>query len=126
MQTRRASIQVRIAIAWSSEDDCFIAWSPELGCVRDGATQEEAVEMCKEAIEVRFESWIERGTLEENLLASGYKKRGRDRPARITNWHNETPIHDLPAPSPHLVGLIKQAQEKSVTIRPGGQEARVG
>lgn len=45
-----------IIIYWSSEDDAFIAEVPELaGCKSHGATQEEALENAKQAVQL----WID-------------------------------------------------------------------
>ena len=47
----------RVDIAWSDEDDCYIARVPELpGCVTDGNTIEEAASHAKDAIEVYLET----------------------------------------------------------------------
>ncbi|MCX6271334.1 MAG: type II toxin-antitoxin system HicB family antitoxin [Bacteroidetes bacterium] len=45
-----------IIIHWSKNDDCFIAYIPELsGCMAHGNSQEEALKNAQEAIEL----WIE-------------------------------------------------------------------
>ena len=44
-----------IQIAWSQEDDAFIATVPELpGCAADGVSQEEAIQN----LEVVIDEWI--------------------------------------------------------------------
>lgn len=68
----KVSVEVVIAVAWSEDEECYYAWSPQLGCIRDGESEEKAVSMFMEAVEVRLESWIERNTLEENLYQHGY------------------------------------------------------
>lgn len=71
---RVQKIEVAIAVAWSKSEGVYYAWSPQLRCVRDGKTAEEAVAMCKEALEVLFEGLIERDTLKEYLASHGYKR----------------------------------------------------
>ncbi len=45
-----------IVLYWSNEDNCFIAYAPELsGCMADGETQIEALEN----IQTVIEEWIE-------------------------------------------------------------------
>ena len=73
-ETQRVTIEVAIAVARSEEEGLYYAWSPQLRCVRDGQTPEEAVAMCKEALEVLFESLIERGTLRDYLQSHGYQE----------------------------------------------------
>jgi predicted RNase H-like HicB family nuclease len=65
-------IEIVIAIKRSDEEDCVYAWSPQLRCMRDGDTAEEALALCREALEVLFESLLERGTLEKHLSENGY------------------------------------------------------
>lgn len=65
-------IEVVIAIKHSEEEHCFYAWSPQLSCIRDGNTVEEALALCREALEVLFESLLERGSLDAHLIRHGY------------------------------------------------------
>jgi predicted RNase H-like HicB family nuclease len=65
-------IEIAIAIKRNEEEGCFYAWSPQLRCVRDGDTVEEALALCFEALEVLCESWLERDALEQHLSESGY------------------------------------------------------
>lgn len=47
----------RVDIAWSDDDNCYVARVPELpGCVTDGATIEEAASNATEAIEIFLET----------------------------------------------------------------------
>lgn len=71
---RLIAIEVAIATKYSDEEQCFYALSPQLRCVRDGETAEQALAMCREALEVLFESLIERGTLRQYLLDNGYEE----------------------------------------------------
>ena len=51
-----------IIIYWSTDDDAFVAEVPELpGCITQGDTIEEAIEMAKEAIELYVEELQSRG-----------------------------------------------------------------
>jgi len=68
----RVFIEVAIAIGWSEEEQCFYAWSPQLDCVRDGDSEDEAAMMCREALEVLIEGLIERNTLDTFLTGHGY------------------------------------------------------
>jgi predicted RNase H-like HicB family nuclease len=70
---RVVAIEVAVAVKWHKEEGCYYAWSPQLRCVRDGGSVEEALAMCREALEVLLESLIERGTLNEYLCQHGYK-----------------------------------------------------
>ena len=76
VQTRRGSqssaLEVLITAGWNEDDQCFYAWSPQLGCMRDGETEDEAVAMCLEAIEILVEGLVERGTLAGFLREHGY------------------------------------------------------
>ena len=48
-----------VNIAWSPEDNCFVARVPELkGCVTDGETYEEAARNAQEAIESYVEALV--------------------------------------------------------------------
>jgi predicted RNase H-like HicB family nuclease len=71
---RLISIEIAIVTKYSDEERCFYALSPQLRCVRDGDTAEEAVALCREALEVLFESLIERKTLQAHLLDNGYEE----------------------------------------------------
>jgi predicted RNase H-like HicB family nuclease len=66
------AIEVLLVCAHSAEEDCYYAWSPQLRCVRDGQTPDEALESCMEALDILFESLLERDTLHGHLAAHGY------------------------------------------------------
>ncbi len=54
--------EYKVEIAFSPEDDSFVARIPELpGCVTHGDSQQEALKMAYEAIEVYLESLIDAG-----------------------------------------------------------------
>ena len=58
MKARKAASDIRyqIILAWSTEDDAFIAQVPELpGCMADGATYQEALANA----EVVIRDWLE-------------------------------------------------------------------
>jgi len=68
------TIEVAIVTKYSEEEQGFYAWSPRLQCMRDGDTVEEALVLCREALEVLFESLLERGTLRQYLSEHGYEE----------------------------------------------------
>ncbi|MEZ5337695.1 MAG: type II toxin-antitoxin system HicB family antitoxin [bacterium] len=68
----KLSIELLIVSAFSAEENCWYAWSPQLRCMRDGASPEEALAMSLEAMEILFEGMLERGRLREYLLGCGY------------------------------------------------------
>lgn len=54
--------EYKVEIAFSPEDEAYVARVPELpSCVTHGETQEEALEMAHEAIEVFLESLVADG-----------------------------------------------------------------
>ncbi|MEZ4814264.1 MAG: type II toxin-antitoxin system HicB family antitoxin [Bdellovibrionota bacterium] len=54
--------EYKVEIAFSPEDEAYLARVPELpGCVTHGDTQEEALKMAHEAIEVYLESLVSDG-----------------------------------------------------------------
>ena len=58
--------------AWHRRDeDAFIAWCPGLGVLSQAETQQGAMEALREAVELWFESCVERGSLAEALQEVG-------------------------------------------------------
>ena len=120
----RVLIEVVIVTGYSEEEQCYYAWSPQLGCIRDGDNEERAVALCQEALEIRFESLIERGTLKETLESHGYtlvKHRGQqqfDRPSGALYDRRQAQ-----AITHSKSFLIMQVQE--VKIQPEARAARV-
>ena len=52
----------QILVAWSPEDDLFLAQVPDLpGCIAHGANKEEALECAKAAIELYLEDLSQTG-----------------------------------------------------------------
>lgn len=57
-----AQPKYEVIIYWSNEDDSFVAEVPELpGCVADGPTYEDALEMIQEIIDIWVETQKEMG-----------------------------------------------------------------
>lgn len=58
--------------AWHRHDeDAFIAWCPGLDVLSQAETQQTAMEALREAVELWFESCVERGSLAEALQEVG-------------------------------------------------------
>ncbi len=54
---RKPPFKYRVDIAWSDDDQCYVARVPELpGCVTDGTSIEEAAIHAKEAVTVYLET----------------------------------------------------------------------
>lgn len=67
--------------AWHRRDeDAFIAWCPGLGVLSQAETQQGAMEALREAVELWFESCIERGSLAEALHEVGLIGSSQDEP----------------------------------------------
>lgn len=112
------SIEVVIAVAWSEEEQCYFAWSPQLGCIRDGETEEQAISLFTEAIEVRLESWIERGTLEKNLAQHGYSRSNVDGAPKFNRVKG--PIFDRSAAQAMTFSKsISLQRVDEITVSPG-------
>ncbi|MBQ9364054.1 MAG: type II toxin-antitoxin system HicB family antitoxin [Bacteroidaceae bacterium] len=59
-----------------AEDGNFVAYCPELDMSAAGTDEEDARTSLSEVLSIYFNDTISRGTLEEDLLAHGWRKRG--------------------------------------------------
>lgn len=67
--------------AWHRHDeDAFIAWCPGLDVLSQAETQRGAMEALREAVELWFESCVERGSLADALQEVGIVGPSQDEP----------------------------------------------
>jgi len=65
-------IEVAIVSAYSEDEDCYYAFSPHLDLIRDGATEDEAIALFKDAFEIMALSRLRKGNLVKHLRRAGF------------------------------------------------------
>ena len=68
------SLNVRLEAAVRKEGSDWLAWCPSLDVMSQAESQEDAFSALKEAVELWFESCIDRGVLEEALAEAGFHR----------------------------------------------------
>jgi len=68
------NLTVRLEIATKRDGDKWIAWCPPLDVYSQGGSRRDAIASLKEAVELWFESCIQRGVLEKALREVGFKR----------------------------------------------------
>jgi predicted RNase H-like HicB family nuclease len=73
MRNSVVNLSVRLEAAFRQEGDSWLAWCPPLDVMTQAESKKAALESLKEAVELWFESCIERGVLEEALAEVGFQ-----------------------------------------------------
>jgi predicted RNase H-like HicB family nuclease len=73
MRNSVVNLSVRLEAAFRQEGDCWLAWCLPLDVMTQANTKKAAFESLKEAVELWFESCIERGVLKEALTEVGFQ-----------------------------------------------------
>lgn len=73
-KSQHFTIEAELKVTIKREDDCFIAYCPDLELSSYGDTIEEAQKHFSEVLQIFFEDIIERGTVEQVLEECGWKK----------------------------------------------------
>ena len=68
------TLSIQLEIATKREGNTWIAWSIPLDVASQGKTKDESIASLKEAVELWFQSCIERGVLEQALLEVGFER----------------------------------------------------
>jgi predicted RNase H-like HicB family nuclease len=68
------TLSIQLEIATKQEGDTWIAWCLPLDVASQAKTRVQSIASLKEAVELWFESCIERGVLEQALLEAGFKR----------------------------------------------------
>ncbi len=74
MATSEVSYNVKLEALVRQEEGQWIAWSPSLDVMAQADSKARALKSLRGAVELWFESCIERGVLEEALVESGFWK----------------------------------------------------
>ena len=94
-------LRYEITIAWSDEDELYIAEAPELpGCMAHGETYMEAVESIQEAMEL----WLE--------VAREFKDRVPEPKGWSLPESDPIPLEDIPSIKTLRTQIEKRAQEE--------------
>ena len=67
-------VSVNLQVALRLDGDAWVGYCPSLDMASQGDTEEEALNAVKEAVELWFESCLERGVLAQALEESGFKR----------------------------------------------------
>ncbi|MCX6812042.1 MAG: hypothetical protein NTW79_00245 [Candidatus Berkelbacteria bacterium] len=73
MKTMKIDVDIPVSIY--KEDDTFIAYCPVLDISTSASSAEKVRDRFHQVVEIFFEETIKKGTLEENLLNYGWKKK---------------------------------------------------
>jgi predicted RNase H-like HicB family nuclease len=74
MKNSLVSLTVRLEAAFRQDGDSWLAWCPPLDVMTQAETRKTAFESLKEAVELWFESCVERGVLDEALIEVGFHR----------------------------------------------------
>lgn len=89
---------MRLEAAFRQDGESWIAWCPPLDVLTQAESKPAALAALKEAVELWFESCIERGVLEEALSEVGFKpvKPGEHIPedASSVEFSKRSPVSD--------------------------------
>lgn len=74
MRTRTSvvTLNIKLETLTRQEGDQWLAWCPPIDVMSQGSTEEAALAALKEAIELWFESCLDRGVLDEALKEAGF------------------------------------------------------
>ena len=72
MRSSVVNLSVRLEAAFRQEGKSWLAWCLPLDVMTQAETKEAAFESLKEAVELWFESCVERGVLDEALCEVGF------------------------------------------------------
>jgi predicted RNase H-like HicB family nuclease len=86
MKPSVVNLSVRLEAVFRKEGDCWLAWCLPLDVITQADSKKAAFKSLKEAVELWFESCIERGVLEEALVEVGFQpvKSGEKVPAEAS------------------------------------------
>lgn len=73
MRNSVVNLSVRLEAAFRQEGDSWLAWCLPLDVMTQADTKDAAFDSLKEAVELWFESCIERGVLDEALSEVGFQ-----------------------------------------------------
>lgn len=79
------AIEAELSLKILKEDDCFVAYCPELDLSSHGETIEEAQKNFGEVLSIFFEEIAKKDTLDDVLLECGWKKI-EDKEKHIPRW----------------------------------------
>jgi len=71
------TLQIHLEVRTRRDAATWIAWCPPLDLLSQGKTKTEAVASLREAVDLWFESCVQRGVLDKALTEAGFQ-RGRD------------------------------------------------
>ena len=67
-------LHVHLEIGVKKDGDAWVAWCPPIDVLSQGKTQSKATASLKAAVELWFESCVERGVLDQALREAGFKR----------------------------------------------------
>lgn len=73
---KESLVKARLSAYVFAEGNAYVAYCPELDLSAAGSDEQDARQSLNEVLGIYFDDTITRGTLEADLLAHGWRKRG--------------------------------------------------